>query len=385
MQIINRSQLLFFEILLIAFLLSSMYFWDNRNNYANADIERLYYTSFLVFLYCIAMSISGLRSRLYGIHLICLLWCVIMPVVIFFNRGAFPDYYMTLLWPVLFEFSYLCGRSGINNIKSLSWVFWLIAVCAFFPFLETRTNLFLREVMQTNSIYFVFLTLPWLLLFRGKIARLSIMLLFTGLAVWSMKRSVMLCAVFYWGAYIFTVLSSKGHKFLRIIFVVVLIGTGIVGYSYGDEFFKGGLSERVNREETDEGRNRLAIYSVTAAMIAASPTESLIFGHGHHGVRRDSILDISAHNDFLEVIYDYGLVIFVLYIGLWVYVVKRCLKLYRDNSEFFLPYAVSLSIFLVMSMVSHLVLYTSNFNYLVLFWGSIEGLYFHKRISNKIR
>lgn len=385
MQIINRSQLLFFEILLIAFLLSSMYFWDNRINYVNADIERLYYTSFLVFVYSIVMSISGLRSRLYGIHLICLLWCVIMPVVIFFNRGAFTDYYMTLLWPVLFEFSYLCGRSSINNVKSLSWVFWLIAVCAFFPFLETRINLFIRDVTQTNSIYFVFLALPWLLLFRAKIARLSILLLFTGLAVWSMKRSVMLCAVFYWSAYFFIVLSGKGHKFLRIIFVVVLIGAGIVGYSYGDEFFKGELSERVNREETDEGRNRLAIYSVTAAMIAASPTESLIFGHGHYGVRRDSILEISAHNDFLEIIYDYGLVIFVLYIGLWVYVVKRCIKLYRDNSEFFLPYAVSLSIFLVMSSVSHLVLYTSNFNYLVLFWGSIEGLYFHKRISNKVR
>lgn len=167
------------------------------------------------------------------------------------------------------------------------------------------------------------------------------------------------------------------------ILIAVVLSGGILGYSFSDSILKGELSERVNREETDEGRNRLAIYTVTWAMIENSSVDKLFFGHGHYGVRKDSFLEISAHNDFLEVIYDYGLVILVLYLGLWVYVIKRCVRLFRDESPLFLPYAVSLSIFIVMSIVSHLILYASYFLFLVLFWGCIEGSFFVNKMSER--
>ena len=109
-------------------------------------------------------------------------------------------------------------------------------------------------------------------------------------------------------------------------------------------------------------------------MIQSSSPTRLVIGHGHFGVRQDSWLEISAHNDFLEVIYDYGLVIFIFYLCLWGYVIRRAYYLYKTKSEMFLPYAASFSIFLVMSMVSHLILYTTYFNYLVMFWGMTEAM-----------
>ena len=92
------------------------------------------------------------------------------------------------------------------------------------------------------------------------------------------------------------------------------------------------------------------------------------------GVRRDSPLELSAHNDFLEVLYDYGLIIFILYLALWYYVIKRLVYHIRINSIYSLPYFCSFAIFLLLSMVSHLILYASYFNYLVMFWGCMEGL-----------
>ena len=343
-----------------------------------ADQRWLIYSTYLLSAYSIYIWLSIGTSNLKGFHLLCLLWCFIMPFVILLNHGKFVEMFQTILWALLFEASYLLIKKNRDNLNKFRTFFFLVAIYGGFFFFQSRIDMFMHDLTQSNTIYFVFLTLPWLLLVKRKTTRLFFLILFTALAVWSLKRSVMLSVLFIWASYVLSLLRDKRRVFLKFSVVVVLIVGGIYGFSYGDELLKGELTERVNREETDEGRNRLAIWTVTWSMIENSSKDALVLGHGHFGVRRDSLLEISAHNDFLEVIYDYGLVIFVLYIGLWVYVVKRCIKLYRDNSELFLPYAVSLSIFLVMSMVSHLILYTSYFNYLVLFWGSLEGGYFSK-------
>ena len=338
----------------------------------------LIYSTYLLSAYSVYIWLSAGTSNLKGFHIICLLWCVIMPFIIWYSHGNLGVMLQTILWPLLFEASYLLIKKNRVNLNYFRKFFYIVAIYGGFIFLQSRIDMFTHDLYQSNTIYFIFLTLPWLLLVKRKSTRLFFLILFTALAVWSLKRSVLLSVLIIWASYVLSLLRDKRRIFLKISFVLVLIVGGIYGYSYGDELLKGELTERVNREETDEGRNRLAIWTFTWSMIENSSADALVLGHGHFGVRRDSLLEISAHNDFLEVIYDYGLVILVLYIGLWVYVFKRCIKLYRDNSELFLPYAVSLSIFLVMSMVSHLILYTSYFNYLVLFWGSLEGGYFSR-------
>lgn len=370
-----------FAIFLFLFIAAFINYW-NKNmtdvNIDTADKRWLIYSIYLLSVYSIFLWGSHFSSPIRGIHLVCLLWCIVMPVVILYNHGRIVDALQTILWPLLFEVSFLFVKLDKDNLNAFRKLFIVVTIYGAYFFLESRYNIFLREHSQSNTIYFVFLTLHWLLLVKGMASRLSLLILFTFLGVWSLKRSIMLSLVFIWSSYIISLLRGTGKKWIKILIVVALIGGGIYGYSYGDEILGGELSERVNREETDEGRNRLAIYTVTWAMIQSSDPSSLILGHGHFSVRRDSILEISAHNDFLEVIYDYGLVIFILYIGLVVYVIKRSVRLFRSNSELFLPYAVSLSIFIVMSMVSHLILYTSYFNYLVLFWGSVEGFYSRK-------
>ena len=119
---------------------------------------------------------------------------------------------------------------------------------------------------------------------------------------------------------------------------------------------------------------REAIYLVTIEMIKHSSPAHILLGNGHNGVRRDSPLGISAHNEFLEIIYDYGIIILMVYLGLWVYVLRQWYFHYRNNTIFFLPYTMSVCIFAVMAMVSQLVLYCSYFLYLVIFWGIVAAL-----------
>lgn len=374
-----------FAFLLFFFIIAFVNYWNNNmTEVANdtSDKRWLVYSVYLLTAYSLYIWSSNIGSKIGGIHLICLLWCVIMPFVIWFNHGNLFDILQTILWPLLFESSYWLVKQDKQKLGAFRKFFVVASIYGAYFFLESRVNMFMHEKTQSNTIYFVFLTLPWLLLAKGKTTRLMLLVLFTIIGVWSLKRSVMLTLVFIWSAYFISLIKNKGRSGLNLFLIVILIVGGIYGYSYGDQLFKGELSERINREETDEGRNRLGIYTVTWSMIQSSSSESLVLGHGHFGVRRDSILEISAHNDFLEVLYDYGIIVLLLYLTLWVYVVWKCISLYRSNSVMFLPYAVSLSIFLVMSMVSHLILYTSYFNYLVLFWGSVEGICFSK---NKLK
>ncbi len=375
-----------FVVGLLLYFLSSINLWNNQMTGGASTLSEerwlLYSGIFLV-----AISAMVWRTtrffKMEGIHVVCVLWICLMPIFILYNKGSFGDCVYTILWPLLFEASYVCGSVGSRYVDSLKKVFIVLAIWGTFLFLQTRVNLFERDTAQSNTIYFSFLTLPWLLLVKKNKHRLFLLILFTFLVVWSLKRSAMLAVVLCWSSYMLMLLKRKRNKLLGTILILLVLSGGILGYSFSDSLLKGELSERVNREETDEGRNRLAIYTVTWAMIENSSVDNLFLGHGHFAVRKDSFLELSAHNDFLEVIYDYGLVILVLYLGLWVYVIKRCVRLFRDESPLFLPYAVSLSIFIVMSMVSHLILYCSYFLFLVLFWGCIEGSFFVNKMPER--
>ena len=55
----------------------------------------------------------------------------------------------------------------------------------------------------------------------------------------------------------------------------------------------------------------------------------------------------------------------------------------KIKSSYLLPYSYSMIILLVLSLVSHLIIYPTYFIGLTIFWGYIEGLYgqFNKNIA----
>ena len=369
----KSSNILFFFFIL-AFFVFAFVFTDYMN-YEMIDEEGgsrvwLIRTYLLLDLVCFVVLFCFARRKYLGIHLVCLLWIIIMPLLMFIDHVQISDIIKTILWPLLFETTYLFCHRSVYRGDVMKKMFYILAIIGFVYFLRARFG----TDRQTNTIYLCFLALPWLVYNTSKLTNFIIVFIFTVLALLSMKRSMMLSMVLMWSFYLLYSLKNRRTIIYTIIISVVLLGGLYVAYDRVDSFTGGMLTERVNKEETDEGRSREAIWALTISMIQQSSLKEFLTGHGHFGVRRDSWLEISAHNDFLEVLYDYGLVIFVLYLCLWRYVIKRGFCLYRTRSPLFLPYAASLSIFIVMSMVSHLILYATYFNYLVMFWGLTEAI-----------
>ena len=362
-----------FYLFAIVFFVFAVLFVD-FSNYSMTDEEggsRFWLMRVILLLdtVCLVIMLSY-RSKLKGIHLVCFLWLLIMPVNLLLNNAPMADIVRAVLWPFIFETTYLCCRNIVSRGVVLRRMYILLAIIGALYFLRTR----LGVDHQTNTIYFVYLTLPWLLFGSKKTPSIILMMIFTFLAMLSLKRSMLLSTVLVWAFYFLYGMENRRNRIFTILFSLAIVVGIYMLYDRVDDRLGGLLTERVNKEETNTGRSREAIWEITASMIQNSSIDKLIVGHGHFGVRRDSFLGISAHNDFLEVIYDYGIIIFILYLCLWWYVIRQAYRLYRKKSTVFIPYATSLSVFIVMSLVSHLILYATYFNYLVMFWGMTEAI-----------
>ena len=382
----NKMTYVLYMIALFAFFMASVSYWGNiqLGDRLNAESIGLNLASLMALLSGLLIIFVRNKYSKNRIHVICYLWIVIMPLVIYYNKGQISHYILTLLWPVFYEATYLLvlfNRRRIITFRKLFVIIWGVGL---FYFILSRLS---DLTNQSNTIYYAFLELPLLLCVRKKQHQFLILIVFSVLALLSMQRSCIFAVLGIWTLYscVLIMKSNGKRKATGIMIVLFLLLVGIFSFNQIDAMLGGQLSERMNKEETDVGRGRLAIYDVTWLMQQHSSVDEWILGHGHNGVWHNSPLEISAHNDLMEVLYDYGLIVFILYLCLWGYVMNKCLYLYRINSYFLVPYISSICIFIVLSLVSHLVLYTSYFNLLVIFWAGVEAFVEKEKRSVKFR
>jgi hypothetical protein len=383
----NKMTYVLYMIALFAFFMASVSYWGNiqlQGDRLNAESIGLNLASLMALLSGLLIIFVRNKYSKNRIHVICYLWIVIMPLVIYYNKGQISHYILTLLWPVFYEATYLLVLFNKRRIITFRKLFVIIWGVGLFYFILSRLS---DLTNQSNTIYYAFLELPLFLCVRKKKNQVLILILFSVLALLSMKRSCIFAVLGIWTLYscVLIMKSDGKRKVTGIMIVLFLLLVGVFSFNQIDVMLGGQISERMNKEETDEGRGRLAIYEVTWLMQQHSSMNEWLLGHGHNGVWHNSPLEISAHNDFMEVLYDYGLIVFILYLCLWGYVMNKCLYLYRINSYFLVPYISSICIFIVLSLVSHLVLYTSYFNLLVIFWAGVEAFVEKEKRSVKFR
>ena len=83
------------------------------------------------------------------------------------------------------------------------------------------------------------------------------------------------------------------------------------------------IVSRFHAIEDDEGSGRTELYDVILNSFSNSSFISQMFGHGYRSVI--SILDgVPAHNDFLEILYDFGIVPLTVYVIILLKFVRLC-------------------------------------------------------------
>ena len=360
-----------FLIVFVLFCYKNATYWLNLIIY-ETETNNLLLNVLLLLLEMICLTtiiVNRQLIRIKGVHLIALLWFLLLFLVFIYNGFSLVLFLRCSVWPLLFETTYLFSIRLNNSEKKLYKWYWVVAFIGIYIFFSSM--FFISFGGASNMIYFVLLTGPFLLLSKNKNIIYLILLCITVLAILSSKRSMILAVAMFWVIMGFIHAVKKGRIISTVIVGVLLSVFAIYSFQYIENRTGGSMSSRMDDEDITNGRE--VIYLETWMLFTESSTGHKILGNGHNAVLKNTYREISAHNEWLEILFDYGIIALFLYLCLWIYMVRKWLYLYKVESKYLMSYTLCLCIWAVMSMTSQIILYISYVLYLFMFLAFIEA------------
>lgn len=268
-------------------------------------------------------------------------------------------------------------RQKINFVFKLALLFTVITSVYYIYWSLTRPVIVLSGTI--NTVYYPLLLIPLIFTKRSKFSTALIVLVVLFATLISEKRTALIALVL---SIVVPVLVNpvSRHKsklrrttlFLVIALVVVALSSVFVLY------FEVDIIDRFMNLSLDGGSGRNQIYAVVWDTIKGLNVKDLFIGNGFNAVAKDKIVMLidsnvfgfeytSAHNDFLEVIYDYGIIGIILYAAFLIQMLRVTFKLYKKRSRYFSMALSACIIYLTVSTTSHLIIYPTYIVFLLLF------------------
>lgn len=307
---------------------------------------------------------------------------LIIPTTVLFY-GLKTDFTWTVLqvgdalaWIGVFSIAYRVGLQYPGMIKKAASV--LACSIIIYAALFTRVKLFSagRGIPLISTAYYTLFFLPFALLSEKKIIKWggTVLVLYTLLLC--MKRTGFIAFVAGIVIYILVEYRSapKGSKKRAFVLLGGLLALTAM-YFFIMENTRGTFSviDRLLSTGQTSNEGRKDVWPVVISMIRYSDIIALIFGHGFDTVIENSPLALSAHCDFLEVIYDYGVSGLLLYLTFYKRLWNGFIKMYRQGSELAAPMSFTFVTAFVVSLFSHLIIFPTYFLGFCLFWGLAMG------------
>lgn len=283
-----------------------------------------------------------------------------------------------MLWGSVFILIFYEAKrqNDLIIVKNILYTFPIIF--SLFIYLYIQYDL-IMNVKGFNLVYYVLVFLPFILCMRRHLLKKTCILMVIFAVLLSVKRLAIIALILALIVYLIinyyvTGNRKNGKVFYRFIAGGVFLVIALFIYNYTTQIVDLDVIARLNTLSSDGGSGRNSIYQGVWNKQLNSSLVEWIFGRGYYAVSLTSAaghyFNISAaHNDFLEVLYDYGLIGFSLYITFWWIIINHNIKLIKYKSEKAAPFAASLVIFLFLSMFSVLILYPRYFLYLIVFWA----------------
>jgi hypothetical protein len=370
-------------------VLQVLFFWGiTRDAAVSGDVfgmGRLLGLSACVAVAALALHRSELRKTS-GITVVVALWLLYTAATSVSGLvGSSPKEYLTnnllplCYWPLTYLLFYVCFQRWPQGWQITAGFFLILALCAcvaqqwvYHHYLVEKQAAY---SLYINSIYFVLLPLPWVLAVRNRFLHYLGVCVVSFCAATSLKRMAVVLLVSGLASYYLAscVVSRKRIRLIQTVVAAAAIAAAGT-YFYGLDQERGGVfGQRFQDLFSSELGGRVEIYHGTLGMLDKATLPSLLFGHGFNSVEADQ--GISAHNDFLEVVYDHGLVGLFIFLVLHALLLRRCGMLLASRSALAPPFVCSYVVFLCMTLGSHVLIYPAFFAFLLSLWGAVEGLH----------
>ena len=370
MTILNKNIIIIFFVL---------YLLLSPTTLVSVGIMRFFPTLALILISIFGLiSWSGSRSSRMNLIVTCFALFIVFNALV--TESAYGNILITLIkstyWIWLYFLSFVSFKNECPDSKKYQKSVALISLVMMSVFYISH-RLHITEIGNENGdnvIFYSLMLIPWISLIHNIRLKWLIIVLLSLCVLLSLKRSstiIMVCcvAIIYYSDFLH-------NKKLRVstIFTGVLIALLFAGVLYFVSDKTAIVIQRFESIEDDGGSGRDEIYDDVYRRYISSTPDRQIIGHGFDAVRKDSsfFVPLSAHNDFLEVMYDFGIIGLLFYVLIHLSLIKWTIRLFRNGSPLAFPVLISYVCFFVMSMVSHLILYPTYFGLLTAFWAYAE-------------
>lgn len=259
---------------------------------------------------------------------------------------------MYLLMPYI---SYSAGRylSALHdNRYPTSIVMCASIVLMSIPVLSIYDSMPTELILNRDYTFAIFATIPYLFLIRWPSVRLISIVLAFMLILVSTKRSLIIALlppiIIFYSLMIFKDPNkSLKYKIFSTFIIVALLFVGISALKETVDL-SDNIQERFEDLSSDDGSGRGSIYDTIMTAVSMQSFLGILFGNGYDAVA-NNLLGHPAHNDFLEVLYNHGIIALGLWIAFIVMILKKTISFIKTN----LPLGASLlSVIILWQMAS---------------------------------
>ncbi len=341
--------------------------------YENDDIRLIIVLVMTVIVVAGAINIIFIKKRISKTYLTFVIYFIYITIMILFREKLNTTALIScLVFPLVFISSFTLFRKS-NQLSELIKYQYIIFLVFFALHFYVRLILNINNGLVINTIYYQVMLLPFILVIPNtKLKRLGIILLISSV-LYSMKRAAFISVAFSLLVYLIyqkdEVLNNKMFNTLKkisvvgIIIAILLSINELIGSRLGTDIFS-----RIISISDDGGAGRLNIISVLLNQLKTNSFDQWFLGHGYNTTAIYTG-GLTAHNDFLEMLFNFGGFGLLLYIALYFVLIKQSIVFRKAKYRYLASFNASIVLFFTTTMFSHLIFVPTYVGYLSLFWS----------------
>lgn len=317
-----------FRVVIFTFIFSSFLF-DRISVGRNFNILHVFYLYFFVCLFSIFISA--------------------LDIVDLFKASIY-----TFSFIFIFRFGILYGATN-NKISPVV----ISILCTVIVIMLQFSNTYILKrnsvaIISNDAIFSLIVFVPFLFLLNNKKLMIAILLLMLIFAVFSQKRSavISLSLSLIIAFFIYFINVSKA-KMIIGTFLFLFLGFFIYKPLENSDYIIA-ITNRFNNGGSN-GRNEILDNSLDQ-FYNSNILINYLFGFGYSATTKNN--GIPIHNDFLEILYDFGILAFLIYCVIIILLGVKCVTWFKHRLKFmkyYLSYVVAYAMLVLLSFFNALV------------------------------
>ena len=323
------------NVIQVLFVGIGVYFLLSRNkSYRSIKVIR-YYLAFFIYIWFLAF----------------------IPFITSYKIGLSEWFhFLTIPYGVMVLLAFFSiGRKA--DLKQYSWILWscfVIISLLFFRGMQSFRSDAVR-IGATSDVYYIVGLLPIILINTVKRYKIVPFLIAFACILMSNKRGAFfILAAMMVIYYILPSGTNKRSNNLvgRFVLVSIVLAVAYFFMIWMTSIYDFNMLNRMEQIEEDGGSGRWDRWVfLVSKFFGSNSIIRLMFGYGS-GAVLDLLSGGHAHNDFVELLFDYGIVALILYIVFYVAMIREGLSMYKRGYSYTREYFCSVAIAIGMSLYS---------------------------------